>query len=54
MFERRPDLGFMVARDRFKYQFKLSEFTRNSEPFLENILKMSLKENFNAVEAFKT
>ena len=35
----------MVARDRFKYRFKLSGFSHDLEPFQENILKPSLKEN---------
>jgi hypothetical protein len=41
-FERRPDLGFMVARDRFKYRFKLSALRHNPLPF-ENYPKISLK-----------
>jgi hypothetical protein len=42
-FERRPDLDFMVARDSFKYRFKISELTLDSFPFLENILKTTSK-----------
>jgi len=38
----------MVARGRFKYRFKISELRLNSEFFLGNILKMGLKEDFNA------
>jgi len=39
----------MVARDRFKYRFKLSELRLDSLSFLENSHKMSLKKDFESV-----
>jgi len=42
-------LWSMVARDRFKYRFKLSELRLDSLSFLENSHKMSLKKDFESV-----
>jgi hypothetical protein len=39
----------MVARDRFKYRFKLSGLRHNFASFRENIPKMSLEKVFESV-----
>jgi hypothetical protein len=44
----------MVARDRFKYRFKISALRPNSLSFLENTPEISLKCDFNTVEAFRS
>jgi len=43
----------MVARDRFKYRFKISGFSHGFKFFQENILKMSLKEDFKVEKYLK-
>jgi hypothetical protein len=44
----------MVARDRFKHRFKLSELRPDSALFLENMLEMDLKGDFNSRRVLKT
>jgi len=47
-FKSRPDLGFMVAQDRFKSRFKISALRHDYQPFPENVPETSLKEEFKA------
>jgi hypothetical protein len=46
--ERRPDWGVMVARDSFKYRFKISTLRHDHQPFPENVPETSLKGEFKA------
>jgi len=49
-----PTKVYWVARDRFKYRFKISGLRQDFLPFLENIPKISSKYDFNTIEAFRT
>ena len=42
----------MVARDRFKYRFRISELRRELQLFLGIVVKMSFKLDLNAVAEF--
>lgn len=44
----------MVARDRFKYWFKISGLKLDSSSFLRKISKMSLKDKFNGAIELET
>jgi len=43
----------MVARDRFKYRFKISELRLNLLFFVEKAEEMNFNEDFNIVECLK-